>query len=127
MITLFSIEALALLGEWERVAEMGPVLDGVGRTGLARRVVDSRSIEALRGLMAAARGDATETVARFEAALAHADERGLRIESAEARRLFAIALERLGTDAERAAALHADAATRYREIGMERFAALCGD
>ena len=54
-----------------------------------------------------------------------ADRRGFRIEEAEARRLYALALDRLGADGERASAMRAEAAERYRELGMDRHAALC--
>jgi tetratricopeptide (TPR) repeat protein len=127
MATLFATEALAVLGKWDRLAGFAPLLEGVDATGIVRRVVDCRTTDVSRGLVAAALGDADAAARWFDGALAHADGRGLRIEAAEVRRLFALALERLGSDADRARELRADAAARYREIGMERFTALCGD
>ncbi|MEX2458012.1 MAG: AAA family ATPase, partial [Actinomycetota bacterium] len=124
MHALFAIEALAVLGDWDAVSELAPVLEGLPRAGLVRRVVDSRAMESLRGLASAARGDAQEATLRFDEAIREADTRGFRIEAADVRRLFALALDRLGSDPERAASLRADAAARYEELGMSRFAEL---
>ncbi|MCA1726261.1 MAG: hypothetical protein LC722_00980 [Actinobacteria bacterium] len=125
MFALFAVETLAVLGDWDRLAELRPVLDDVEATGLVRRVVDSRSVDALRGLMGAAIGDGDAVERSFQATVQHADERGFRIESAEVRRLWALALDRLGGREEQAAALRAAAGERYRDLGMSRHAELC--
>ena len=124
MFAMFAVEALAVAGDWDGVAGLAEAMAGLPETGIARRVADCRSAEALHGLIAAARGEAGEAVRWFEAAVAHADGRDMRLESAEARRLFALALEHLGVEPERARALRADAAGRYGELGMSRFAEL---
>jgi hypothetical protein len=125
MLFLFLTDALAQVGEWDRLASMAPVLDGLPATGIAYRVVDTRSVEVARGLVAAATGDPEGTRTAFGEAIADADRRGFRIEGAEARRLYALALDRLGADGDRASAMRAEAAERYRELGMDRHAALC--
>ena len=61
MHALFSMEACAVLGDWDGVAAWAPVLEGLPRAGFVRRVIDSRSMDAHRGLAAAAAGDAGET------------------------------------------------------------------
>jgi tetratricopeptide (TPR) repeat protein len=124
MLAMFAVEALAVAGDWDGVAGLAGAMAGLPETGVARRVADCRSAEALHGLVAAARGEADEAVGWFDAALAHADDRGLRIEAADARRLFALALYHLGVEPDRARALRADAAARYGELGMSRFAEL---
>jgi hypothetical protein len=86
--------------------------------------VEARPVAAIRGLVAAATGDADGAVGWFEDAVADVDGRRLRIESADVRRLFALALDRLGLDPARAADLREDAAVRYLELGMDRHAGL---
>jgi class 3 adenylate cyclase/tetratricopeptide (TPR) repeat protein len=125
MQALCSMEALAQIGDWDALAELAPVLERIGVTGIARRIIDSRSVEAMRGLMATALGDAAAAGSAFESAVALADQKGFRIEAAEVRRLWAMSLDRLGGRVDEAAALRAAAAERYRALGMERHAAMC--
>ncbi len=124
MLALFLTEALAVVGNWDRLASLAPVMEGLPATGIAYRVIDTRSAKVSLGLVAAARGDAEGARAAFEETVADADRRGFVIEGAETRRLYALALARLGIEPERAAALRAEAAVRYRELGMDRHAAL---
>jgi tetratricopeptide (TPR) repeat protein len=120
------IEALFVSGRREEAAALSPrVLDALAHRG-EWITFDCRLTRTRAAIAAHAGGRLDEAEQHFTSALAAAEELGLRIESADVRRLFAaMLLERGGTeDAARARGYLEEAVTAYAAMGMPGFESL---
>lgn len=115
-------EALALLGERERAAELYPLVAEGLATGAIMRQLDFRLMEGVAGAAAAAAGLRDEAGAHFERALELADRLPHELERPQARQGYARFLRARGGagDHERAAELLAEAVRGYATLGMTR-------
>ena len=119
-----TVEGLALLGEWDRAAELYPLTLEAIATDTVLTMDTSHLLQTLAGIAAAAGQRWDEAQNHFEAALRLADEIPFRSEQAEARYWYARMLVDRNSpgDREKAQDLLDTALALYREIGMPRHA-----
>jgi tetratricopeptide (TPR) repeat protein len=119
-------EALALAGERKEASALHPMVLEAMRAGNVLRVFDSRLLNSVAGLTAAAGGQWEPAEEHLRRACRQADDMPHRIERAETRRLYAWMLVERDGDGDRALAatlLH-EALDGYRAIGMPRHEAM---
>ena len=116
---LFDVERHALEGDLEATALHLPFLQDLCARGHSFRPFDFRLIPALAGLAALAGGDSTTGKQHFDRALHLADRMPVRIQRAETRRLYSMALGWGSVrDQSAARALLDEADAVYSELGM---------
>ena len=117
-----AVEGLAVLGERTEAAKLYPLVLERMKTGNIFRPADSRLLDTLAGIAAAAGGRWTEAEEHFRTALRRAEEMPHIIEQPEARRFYArMLLDRNAPgDREHARQLLIEAIEMYRRIGMPK-------
>ena len=127
LVTL--IEGLAVLGEWEKAAELYPsALNGIS-TGNVLRPFFEGILQTVAGISAMAGRQWEKAEKHYKTALRHAHEIPHKIEQPEVRRWYAhMLIERNGAgDKEKARALLTEAIEMYREIGMPKHLEIAGE
>jgi tetratricopeptide (TPR) repeat protein len=111
---------MALIGEFDRVAELYPLAVQAAETGKIFRGWDYRLIKTVAGVAAACAGRLDEAETWLREAVTLADELPYVSEQPEARRFLAWVLIRRGRegDADHARELLDDALERYVALGM---------
>ena len=117
-----AVEGLAVLGERTEAAKLYPLVLERMKTGNIFRPADSRLLDTLAGIAAAAGGRWTEAEEHFRTALRRAEEMPHIIEQPEARRFYArMLLDRNAPGGrEHARQLLIEAIDMYRRIGMPK-------
>lgn len=121
-LPLAGVEALYVIGERARAAELYPLVAEYAASGAVLTVFHPRLVERSAGIAAAAAGQWDVAERHFTTALRHARELPHVLESAETRRFYARMLLERNQPGDRDSARHllGEAITTYRQIGMPR-------
>jgi tetratricopeptide (TPR) repeat protein len=122
-IPLASIEALWLVGERDRAADLYPLVrEFMATTGVVLTIFHPRLVERVAGIAAAAGQQWDVAESHFHSALRQAEELPFVLEQAETRRFYAqMLLERNRPgDREKGRRFLEEAIVTYRRIGMPR-------
>ena len=125
-LLLGAVETLAMLGEWEKTAELAPLAEEAASRATLVRSFDGRLVSTMAAVAAAAAGREEAAERHFEVAVGLAEKVPMRLELPAARRLFAQAIAHRGGSGarERAGTLLLEAAEEYGRLGMARHADL---
>jgi hypothetical protein len=116
------VEALYVIGDRARAAELYPLVAEYAATGAVLTIFHPRLVQRSAGIAAAAAEQWDVAEHHFTTALRHAQELPHVLESAETRRFYAQMLLERDQPGDRDSAHHLldQAITTYRQIGMPR-------
>jgi tetratricopeptide (TPR) repeat protein len=122
IMLLAVVEGLAVLGERDEAAKLYPLVLEAIDTGCLIRLFDSRLLQTVAGMAAAAGGQWDEAEEHYQTALRQAHELPHKIEQPEVRRWYArMLIDRDAPgDQDKARELLTEAIAMYREIGMPK-------